>query len=93
MKENQTNNCLNNIIIFLNNIDKLNYEIYNQYKLNLLDTFACLIEGIKNHRSYGVCVGGVRAHFGHGGLRNKFKLYIAQSPTSLKLKINGKKTD
>ena len=54
MKENQTINCLNNIIIFLNNIDKLNDDIYNQYKLNLLDTFACLIEGINNIKSKNV---------------------------------------
>ena len=54
MKENQTTNCLNDIIIFLNNINMLNDDIYDKYKLNLLDTFACLIEGIKNIKSKNV---------------------------------------
>tara|TARA_B100000686_G_scaffold288248_1_gene314221 strand:+ start:874 stop:1023 length:150 start_codon:yes stop_codon:yes gene_type:complete len=49
MKENQTTNFLNDIIIFLNNINKLNDDIYNEYKLNFLDTFACLIEGKKKY--------------------------------------------
>ena len=54
MKENQTTNFLNDIIIFLNNINTLNDDIYDKYKLNLLDTFACLIEGKKNIKSKNV---------------------------------------
>ena len=54
MKENQTTNFLNDIIIFLNNINILNDDIYDKYKLNLLDTFACLIEGKKNIKSKNV---------------------------------------